>query len=280
MGGCTSRAQPPDATDGPIPAGADGGQNLAASANGSPITNQFLDLEHYASTTSIGTRTMDLDRSLVATLSNPESNAELRDLFRSLDADGDACVSSREWGMAVAGNQQILSKYFGGATVSEIGRQFNRIDIDGDKRLTWSEFESGAKSLGAALTIAAALHTGDGNAELRGLFETLDKDSDGRVTAQEWSGAVLAQRAAIVRHFGGATQAELKQAFRRLDTDRSGDLSWKEFCDGAKKFAASQVRLARAHAQFDARKSRDAHSRGAEPGTGDAASYPVTLLIA
>ena len=32
-----------------------------------------------------------------------------------------------------------MQKYFGGATAAEVGRQFNRIDADDDRKLTWSE---------------------------------------------------------------------------------------------------------------------------------------------
>ena len=64
-----------------------------------------------------------LDHTLAAALADPQSNAELKALFDGLDKDADGCVSSKEWGAAVVANQQILSKYFGGATVEEIGRQ-------------------------------------------------------------------------------------------------------------------------------------------------------------
>ena len=62
------------------------------------------------------------------------SEAELRRLFVSLDADGDGCVTRKEWGSAIGKHAELASSCFGGATLSEIGAAFSRIDRDGSVR--------------------------------------------------------------------------------------------------------------------------------------------------
>mmetsp|Transcript_33037 Transcript_33037/g.65706 ORF Transcript_33037/g.65706 Transcript_33037/m.65706 type:complete len:168 (-) Transcript_33037:315-818(-) len=165
--------------------------------------------------------------------------AELKAVFEKLDKDGDGKVTSKEWGKAVGKNRKALKKFFGGATVKEIGQQFSRIDADGSGDLTWDEFVSGVVSLGAALKLADALETEEGRAELKALFTTLDKDGDGKVTSKEWGKAVKKNKDMLAKYFGGAELKEIGQAFKRLDADGSGDLTWDEFIAGAKALAGA-----------------------------------------
>jgi len=71
---------------------------------------------------------------------SPEGLEELRKLFDTLDKDNDGNVTGQEWGHKVTENKELLSKYFGGSTLKEIGSAFSRIDADGNKSLTWDEF--------------------------------------------------------------------------------------------------------------------------------------------
>mmetsp|Transcript_26567 Transcript_26567/g.65794 ORF Transcript_26567/g.65794 Transcript_26567/m.65794 type:complete len:126 (-) Transcript_26567:51-428(-) len=98
------------------------------------------------------------------------------------------------------------------------------------------QFESGARSLGAALKIAEAMATEAGKEELHALFKTLDKNSDGTVSSKEWGSAVSRNKELLAKYFGGSSVAEIGQAFKRLDTDKSGDLSWAEFTAGCERF--------------------------------------------
>ena len=172
------------------------------------------------------------DRILVSALGTDSGKAELKSLFESLDKDGDGRVTSKEWGGAVVKNQALLSRYFGGATAKEVGRQFQRVDVDGSGALTWDEFVSGCVSFGGAIKVADALLTDSGKAELKGLFESLDKNSDGRVTRKEWGGAMVKNQALLSRYFGGATAKEVEGQFQRVDVDGSGALTWDEFVSG------------------------------------------------
>merc|ERR1719353_33502 len=69
---------------------------------------------------------------------------ELRKLFDTLDKDNDGKVTGQEWGKKVKEHQAVLSKYFGGSTLKEIGSAFKRIDVDGNASLSWLEFVAAA----------------------------------------------------------------------------------------------------------------------------------------
>jgi len=82
----------------------------------------------------------------------------------------------------------------------------------------------------ATRALVDAMSTEEGYAELHALFATLDKDGDGTVTSKEWGKAVTRNKVLLAKYFGDANSSpkEIGQAFRRLDIDGSGDLSWEE----------------------------------------------------
>ena len=73
-----------------------------------------------------------------------------------------------------------------------------------------------------------AMESPEGRAELRALFDSLDKDGDGNVTSKEWGKGMKANWKSLSKFFGGVTIAEVGKAFARLDADNSGDLTWDE----------------------------------------------------
>jgi Ca2+-binding EF-hand superfamily protein len=77
-----------------------------------------------------------------------------------------------------------MKKYFGGSTLPEIGRAFDRIDSDNNDSLTWVEFTAETKIFATVLELKAALETSDGLAELKAVWDTLDKDGDGMVSSK------------------------------------------------------------------------------------------------
>jgi Ca2+-binding EF-hand superfamily protein len=66
----------------------------------------------------------------------------LKSLFDKLDIDSSGTVDKKEWGHALSQNKEALAKFLGGETLSEIGKQFNRIDADQSGDLTWEEVKS------------------------------------------------------------------------------------------------------------------------------------------
>ena len=61
-----------------------------------------------------------------------------------MDSNKDGVLSSKEWGNGVAKHKDVIAKFFGGATIEEIGRQFARIDADSNKELSWDEMLAAA----------------------------------------------------------------------------------------------------------------------------------------
>ena len=79
---------------------------------------------------------------LAKAMATEDGKAELKKLWDTLDKNGDGKVSGKEWGSAVYKNKELLAKYFGGATLREIGQMFNQIDEDNSDSLTWDEFST------------------------------------------------------------------------------------------------------------------------------------------
>mmetsp|Transcript_13343 Transcript_13343/g.15296 ORF Transcript_13343/g.15296 Transcript_13343/m.15296 type:complete len:185 (+) Transcript_13343:70-624(+) len=168
-----------------------------------------------------------------------EAVAEFREFFETLDSDGDQKVTGKEWGSKVYANQDMMSKYFGGATLAEIGEAFNRIDSDGNDLLTWDEFHSEIKSYATAKQFAEALQTAVGQAELKTLFETLDKDTDGKVTGKEWGSKVYHEQALMSKYFGGSDMASIGKGFNRINGNKDEALTWDEFVTQATTYATT-----------------------------------------
>ena len=81
---------------------------------------------------------------LEAALKTEDGRAELKKLFDSMDSNKDGVLSSKEWGNGVTKHKDVIAKFFGGATIEEIGRQFARIDADSNKELSWDEMLAAA----------------------------------------------------------------------------------------------------------------------------------------
>lgn len=80
--------------------------------------------------------------------------------------------------------------------------------------------------------------TEDGSAELKGLWDTLDKDGDGKVSSQEWGRAVYKNQDLMKKHFGGNNLSEIGHAFNRIDSDNNDSLTWIEFAAEVKTYGA------------------------------------------
>ena len=168
-----------------------------------------------------------------------EGKAQLQALWAELDKDGNGTISSKEWGKGVSANWKTMSTFFGGCTIKEVGSTFKTLDADASGDLTWEEFEGAISGMDSALRVAQALATQEGAQELKALFDGLDKDGDGKVTSKEWGSALSKNKDMMSKYFGGKDMKSIGKAFKRIDADGSGDLTWDEFVAGSQRMIAA-----------------------------------------
>ena len=212
---------------------------LARAKPADPITwlATYL-LEHKPSKKLQAAGTAAAMQAFVDAFESEEGKAELKKLFLSIDTDGSGTVSSKEWGKAIGQHWKEMGKFFGGLTVSEVGKMFKKLDVDGSGDLTWDEFENALQSMDMSLRLAQALESQEGMAELKALWDTLDKDGDGKVTGKEWGSAVSKNQEVMKKYFGGKNLKQIGKMFSKIDTDGSGDLTWDEFVAGSIRIVA------------------------------------------
>lgn len=171
-----------------------------------------------------------------AAMATDAGRAELKTLYDTLDSDKDGKVSSKEWGRAVGKQAPLLRRFLGAdTTVAQLGKAFKMIDTNGDDSLSWNEFVTFADRVAgggqrAIEAFAAAMATEAGRAELKALYATLDADKDGKVSSKEWGKAVGKQAPSLRKLLGAdATLAQIGTAFKLMDANGDGSLSWDEF---------------------------------------------------
>ena len=47
----------------------------------------------------------------------------------------------------VSKNKDVMSKYFGGSSLKQLGKAFRKMDTDGSGELTWEEFVEGSQRI-------------------------------------------------------------------------------------------------------------------------------------
>ena len=72
-----------------------------------------------------------------------KSREGLRQLFNTLDKDGNGEIDSTEWGKAVSKHASDLASALGGnpknGSLKGLGKLFSKIDADGSGTITWNE---------------------------------------------------------------------------------------------------------------------------------------------
>eukprot|EP00928_Gymnodinium_smaydae_P020323 TRINITY_DN17859_c0_g1_i2.p1 TRINITY_DN17859_c0_g1~~TRINITY_DN17859_c0_g1_i2.p1 ORF type:complete len:283 (+),score=75.70 TRINITY_DN17859_c0_g1_i2:50-898(+) len=168
-------------------------------------------------------------------MSTAEGSERFKALFEKIDKDGDGRVSHQEWAKAMTEHEVMQDLEFGNINANVIGKALKRIDADERGSLTWEEFEAHVGSYLATSRLMEAVWHEDGRQELQKLFEGMDRDSDGRITSKEWGQAIGQRQELLRRFFEGVSLKDLGQAFKRIDADSNGYLSWEEFETAAKK---------------------------------------------
>ncbi|KOO22056.1 calmodulin [Chrysochromulina tobinii] len=172
-------------------------------------------------------------KAFIDAFESEEGKAELRRLFHSIDTDGSGVVSSKEWGKAIGQHWKLMGRFFGGLTIGEVGQMFKKLDADGSGDLTWGEFETALQQMDWSVRLAQALESQQGAAELKALWDRLDKNGDGKVSGKEWGSAVHKNQQVMAKYFGGKDLKGIGKMFSKIDADGSGDLTWDEFVNGS-----------------------------------------------
>lgn len=165
---------------------------------------------------------------------SPEGVGQLKRLFDLIDKDGNGSVTSKEWGAAVGkpATRTLMMDFFGGINAGECGKMWHRIDKDRSGELSFDEFVAATAAYGARSRLQDMLAVNKSRAALRALFDALDTDGNGEIDSKEWGQAVSAHAATMAKFFGGDASSGLQsigQAFRHIDADGSGTLTWDEF---------------------------------------------------
>lgn len=220
----------------------------ASSADVNALANNMLPAAKTTSTAK------EIALHLKMALSTKEGWSELFTLFKSLRPSLDDAVSSDEWGAIVANDEEIREKYFGSASPDVIAQQLDRLDEDGKTEMVWEEFVDGAISLGAAVELADALCTEEGELELKAIFDTIEPEPDGRIPLREFGFALKDYPESLARFTGldantstrftaffmtGRVNAWLVKIFRRLGFNEDDYVNWDEFCAGGRATGSS-----------------------------------------
>ena len=83
--------------------------------------------------------------------------------------------------------------------------------------------------------LAAAANSDKGQAELKALFDELDKDSSGKVSSKEWGSSVSKHRDKLAKHFGGSSLKTIGRLFNSVDADGDKAITFEEFLSFAQE---------------------------------------------
>ena len=106
-----------------------------------------------------------------------------------------------------------MRRYFGGATVGEVGRMFSKINTDGDARLTWAEWCAAVgvddEDVGGAGLVVTGVRVDDGTAATR-----IQAKHRGKLSRQKTQGLKTAAAAAGAPETGEAVAEDEKIVVR------------------------------------------------------------------
>jgi len=141
---------------------------------------------------------------------------ELKKLWDQLNENADGVVTSKEWGHLIDNNVELAKKCFGEfKDLAEIGKFFNVIDENHDKKLTWKEVVSARTKL-------------QDLSDLQKVYMQMDKDGDGFVDSKEWGRQLGQFKEQLGEFFMGMSIPELGKMFNEMDKDHDDKISWDE----------------------------------------------------
>ena len=155
------------------------------------------------------------------------SDQELEVVFALGDIDQDGEISLSEFvrlmcPAAESGLNRFRNSF---RNIQEVVSAFKRFDTNGDGALSQQELVHGMRSSGAKLTAA----------EMKAIFILADVNQDGEVNYIEFISALfpsVSDGLAKLRNVLSSVNS-VKDAFRKFDADRDGEITFQEFKNGA-----------------------------------------------
>ncbi|KAK3090369.1 hypothetical protein FSP39_011270 [Pinctada imbricata] len=166
------------------------------------------------------------------------SPTEIRDLQKEVDFTGEeindwykeymrSCRHGKY--LTVKEFSEVYSSTFGGDAGAFANHVFRTFDSDGDGKVDFREF-----LVGLSVTASSNLEK-----KLRWAFKMYDIDGNGRISKDEILSlmtAVYKMTPQIKKPSDVSTPEKMtKKLFKKLDTDKNGELSWEEFYEGARR---------------------------------------------
>ncbi|XP_011090473.1 calcium-dependent protein kinase 17 [Sesamum indicum] len=134
----------------------------------------------------------------------------LKEMFKSMDSDGNGTITLEELRQGLAKQGTKLSEY-------EVKQLMEAADADGNGTIDYEEF------------ITATMHMNrmDREEHLYTAFQYFDKDNSGYITIEELEQAL--------REFGMGDGKDIKEIVSEVDTDNDGRINYDEFAAMMKK---------------------------------------------
>ncbi|KAL0418452.1 UNVERIFIED_CONTAM: Calcium-dependent protein kinase [Sesamum radiatum] len=134
----------------------------------------------------------------------------LKEMFKSMDSDGNGTITLEELRQGLAKQGTKLSEY-------EVKQLMEAADADGNGTIDYEEF------------ITATMHMNrmDREEHLYTAFQYFDKDNSGYITIEELEQAL--------REFGMGDGKDIKEIISEVDTDNDGRINYDEFAAMMKK---------------------------------------------
>jgi Ca2+-binding EF-hand superfamily protein len=161
---------------------------------------------------------------------------EIDAIFRAGDADGDGAIDYEEFVALMCPSASTIISKFRSAykNIGDVKAAFKRFDKDGDGEISEEELSSAMKSGGE----------GYSDMEISAIFALGDADGDGSITLQEFVNLMSPSSSEVVAKLRQAFKNinDVKDAFKKIDTDNDGLLSKKEILNSrANKFDNEEV---------------------------------------
>ncbi|XP_010505874.1 PREDICTED: calmodulin-2/4 [Camelina sativa] len=131
---------------------------------------------------------------------------ECKEIFSSIDKDGDGCITTKELGTVMRSLGQ-------NPTEAELQDMINEVDADGNGTIDFPEFLN---------LMARKMKDTDSEEELKEAFRVFDKDQNGFISAAEL-------RHVMTNLGEKLTDEEVDEMIKEADVDGDGQINYEEF---------------------------------------------------